>query len=65
MDSPLLKLPNVILTPHIGNATYEARYAMAETGALNIVKVLKGEPPISLFNTDVMKIRPLDKVKVI
>ena len=61
----MLKLPNVILTPHIGNATYEARYAMAETGALNIVKVLKGEPPLSLFNTDVMKIRPLEKVKVI
>ncbi|PUA31873.1 MAG: D-glycerate dehydrogenase [Candidatus Terraquivivens tikiterensis] len=65
MDSPLLKLPNVVVTPHIGNATYEARYAMAETGALNIVKVLKGEQPISLFNPDVMKVRPLDKVKVI
>lgn len=65
IDSPLLQLPNVVVTSHIGNATYEARYEMCKTAALNIIKVLKGEQPISLFNPDVMKIRPLDKVKVI
>lgn len=44
-DSPLLKLPNVVLTPHIGSATEETRYRMAETAVENLVKALNGETP--------------------
>ncbi|MCM3115019.1 2-hydroxyacid dehydrogenase family protein [Neobacillus sp. MER 74] len=46
----LKKLKNVVLTPHIGNATYEARDAMAIMAASNIVKVLNGEAPLYVIN---------------
>ena len=43
INKKLLKLDNVILTPHIGNDTYEARDQMAETAADQAVKALTGE----------------------
>jgi glyoxylate reductase len=43
LDDPLLELPNVIITPHIGSATYETRAKMAEMAALNILHGLRGE----------------------
>ncbi|MEH7304655.1 2-hydroxyacid dehydrogenase family protein [Neobacillus drentensis] len=46
----LKKLKSVVLTPHIGNATYEARDAMAIMAAGNIVKILKGEAPSYVIN---------------
>lgn len=36
---------NVILTPHIGSATHEARDAMSEIAATNILAALNGETP--------------------
>lgn len=41
----LEKLDNVVLMPHIGNATIEARTAMAEIAANNIIDVLNGKGP--------------------
>lgn len=41
INEELAKLDNVILTPHIGNDTYEARNAMAETAADQAVKALQ------------------------
>lgn len=46
----LEKLDQVILTPHIGNATVETRDAMAEIAARNIIAVLKGEEPLTCVN---------------
>ncbi len=43
INEDLAKLENVILTPHIGNDTYEARNKMAEVAAEQAVKALKGE----------------------
>jgi len=40
-------LKNVVLTPHIASATFEARNAMAETVADNILAVLAGKPPLN------------------
>ncbi|WP_369900451.1 NAD(P)-dependent oxidoreductase [Bacillus manliponensis] len=40
-------LSNVVLTPHIGNATIETRDAMAEMAVRNILAVLDGEEPIT------------------
>lgn len=37
------QLKNVILTPHIGNATFEARDAMAEIVANNVIAADKGQ----------------------
>jgi glyoxylate reductase len=41
------KLSNVVLTPHIASATNEARTAMAEIAAKNVIAVLKGEKPLN------------------
>lgn len=65
VDDPLLKLDNVILTPHIGSASHDTRNKMAEYVAEGIIKVLKGEKPDNLFNPDVVKVRSLDEVKMI
>lgn len=50
-------LDNVVLTPHIGNATLETRDAMAEIAAKNIIAVLKGEEPLSCVNQEYLKAR--------
>jgi len=42
-DSPLLKLPNVTITPHIGSATLRARSEMSDLVATNILKGLLKE----------------------
>ena len=43
----LIDLPNVVLTPHIASATTEARAAMGELAAKNIIAVLSGQPPLT------------------
>ena len=63
-NNPLLDLENVVLVPHIGSATIEARTKMAETAVLNLLSVLKGEHPPRLLNPDVMAVRPLKTVKM-
>ncbi|MGC8600384.1 MAG: 2-hydroxyacid dehydrogenase [Nitrososphaeria archaeon] len=45
-DNPLLKLENVVLTPHIGSATYETRQKMAEVSVKNLLAGIKGEQMI-------------------
>jgi len=49
----LEELDNVVLCPHLGNATIETRDAMAEIAAKNIIFVLKGEKPISCVNSEI------------
>ena len=41
----LVELDNVVLTPHIASATNEARSAMGELAAENIIEVLNERPP--------------------
>lgn len=41
LDSPLLKLKNCTILPHIGSATNEARTAMAELAADNLLAALE------------------------
>ena len=40
----LLKLPNVVLTPHIGSATVETRAAMTRILVDNVLALTRGEP---------------------
>jgi glyoxylate reductase len=47
-ESPLLKMRNLILTPHTGSATVEARTKMAMMNAEDVVRVLRGEIPINI-----------------
>ncbi|WP_313740905.1 D-glycerate dehydrogenase [Pseudomonas sp.] len=44
-DSPLLRLSNVVATPHIGSATHETREAMARCAVENLLEALAGERP--------------------
>jgi glyoxylate reductase len=43
----LLKLPNVVLLPHLGSATTETRLAMARLACTEIVRCFAGEPPLN------------------
>jgi glyoxylate reductase len=43
-DHPLLKLDNVIITPHLGSATEETRRRMAELSIENLFAGLEGRP---------------------
>lgn len=44
LDSPLLQLDNCLILPHIGSATVDARNAMAERAASNLLAGIHGEP---------------------
>ncbi|XP_049680166.1 probable 2-ketogluconate reductase isoform X2 [Accipiter gentilis] len=49
-DHPLLKLSNIIITPHIGTATVQAIHMMAEEAITNMLAVLNGQPiPSEVF----------------
>src|SRR2546421_3608280 len=43
-DHPLLKAPNVIVTPHIGSATRATRERMADIAVDNLLAALDGRP---------------------
>jgi D-3-phosphoglycerate dehydrogenase len=43
-DHPLLQFPNVVLTPHAGSHTLEARNRMADMAVNNLIDVLSGRP---------------------
>lgn len=49
LDDPLLRLENVVLTPHMGSATKETRRRMAMVCAENIKAVLEGKRPPNLI----------------
>ena len=43
----LLGLPNVVLTPHLGSATRQAREAMTRLVVDNLLAVERGDPPVT------------------
>jgi len=47
----LLSLENVVLTPHIGSATVEAREAMTRLVVDNLLAVERGDPPLTPVRT--------------
>lgn len=49
----LLKLPNVLITPHIGSATIETRMAMAMLAADNLLAGLNKKPLLTCVNESV------------
>lgn len=46
----LLKLPNVILTPHIASASVEARNEMAEIAVNNVIDFFEGRTPRNIVS---------------
>ena len=43
-DDPLLAAPNLIVVPHIGSATHEAREQMTQLSVDNLLAALNGDP---------------------
>jgi D-3-phosphoglycerate dehydrogenase len=51
-DSPLLKMENVVLTPHIASSTSEAVEDCYRAAVANVVRHLKGQRPLWIINPD-------------
>lgn len=49
---PLTRLPNVVLTPRLGEATGESRQEVAEKLVEDIARMLRGEAPAHAYRTD-------------
>jgi glyoxylate reductase len=47
---PLVRMENVVLTPHIGSSTEETRRKMAEITVKNLILSLSGKKPIYAVN---------------
>lgn len=50
MDDPLLTLPNCLIVPHLGTATFETRRAMTRLAVANLAAGLRGEPLLHQAN---------------
>lgn len=46
MDSPLLELDNIVMTPHIASWTEDTWAAMARQAATEVIRALRDQPPI-------------------
>lgn len=53
INPELIGMENVILTPHIASATWEAREKMGEQAVSSILNVLDGKKPENLVNKEV------------
>lgn len=53
IDMELINMPNVITTPHIGSATYEARNKMGEMAVSAILSVISDREPSNMVNKEV------------
>ncbi len=62
-DSPLLKLDNVVVTPHLGASTVEAQVNVAVDVVEQIIEVLKGGAARSAVNIPSMKPELITPVK--
>jgi D-3-phosphoglycerate dehydrogenase len=54
-DHPLAALPNVVLTPHIGGATYDTEANHTALMADGLAALLRGEAPATLANPEVLR----------
>ena len=52
-DHKLLQLSNVLVTPHIGSATYETRNRMADLAVQNLLLGLEKKPLVTCVNEEV------------
>jgi D-3-phosphoglycerate dehydrogenase len=54
VDHPLCEMDNVVLTPHIGGATYDVEANQAQMIADDLERILDGDRPQHLVNPEVM-----------
>ena len=57
-DHPLTKLPNCVVTPHVGSRTHESVQRQAMVAVTNLIRAMHGEPPLAQVNPTV----PVKKV---
>jgi D-3-phosphoglycerate dehydrogenase len=57
VDHPLCSMPNVVLTPHIGGATYDTETRHSQLIADGLAAVLAGGRPSNLVNPEVLETR--------
>ncbi|MGK0545447.1 MULTISPECIES: 2-hydroxyacid dehydrogenase [Halomonas] len=53
-DSPLCRMDNVVVLPHIGSATHETRAAMAGRAVANLINALTGRGEVDAVNGGVL-----------
>ena len=53
-DHPLVSMQNVVLTPHIGGATYDTEANHSKLIADDVVRLLRGEAPVNCVNPEVL-----------
>lgn len=49
-SSPLFRMPNVVITPHMAGSSYESLATIARRAAEDIARVLRGEGPLHAVN---------------
>ena len=49
-DHPLTRLPNCVVTPHIGSRTHESVQRQAMAAVTNLIRAMHGEPPLAQVN---------------
>jgi lactate dehydrogenase-like 2-hydroxyacid dehydrogenase len=54
LDSPLLSVPDLLITPHIGSATVATRTKMADLAVENLIAGLAGQRPPHPVNPEVL-----------
>jgi len=55
VNPELIDLDNVVLVPHVGTWSYDARLAMAYESLDGMVASLRGEDPVNVFNRQYLK----------
>jgi D-3-phosphoglycerate dehydrogenase / 2-oxoglutarate reductase len=54
VDHPLTQFPHVVLTPHIGGATYDTESNHSLTVANDLERLLRGDTPLNIVNPEVL-----------
>ena len=54
VDHPLVGMPNVVLTPHIGGATWNTEVRQAQMVADDLEALLRGDAPAHIVNPEVL-----------
>jgi D-3-phosphoglycerate dehydrogenase len=53
-DHPLQSMSNVVLTPHIGGATYDTEANHSKLIADDVARILRGDKPVNCVNPEVL-----------
>lgn len=54
-DHPLCAMHNVVLTPHIGGATYDTEANHSKLIADDVARILRGDKPVNCVNPEVLR----------